>query len=304
LAFDFDMKRVLLFTFLFCFNANLFAQTYQRILGNSNEFYLLYCSLGGCFTDYYATDGDTLIGNETYIILDYFHFNRGMFIREDTITGKVYIMPGFGYKAWEDILAYDFSLQVGDTFNIYNPNTPLPNDAGLFVVDSVYFESIQGVSSKHIQLISLDTLQAKVKKTLWVEGIGSLFMITTPGAPANIATYGELSCFFRNNEYRYQSQKVIEKGTCEIYEAGIENNNYKDNLIVYPNPFTNTISFQYEESISNIKLYTMHGQKVDATITQTATNFYIIETSELIKGVYFLHFDTPNKREIYLMIKQ
>ncbi len=59
------------------------AQNYKPLLDNFNEWHFTICDFG-CLTDIYYTDGDTVVNNVSYRILDGFHYiSRTFLIRED-----------------------------------------------------------------------------------------------------------------------------------------------------------------------------------------------------------------------------
>ena len=178
------------------------AQGYISLLKGYSEWHVTNCYFG-CITDKYYTTGDTVINLQHYTFLDKYHYNRNFLIREDTNSRKVYMRLLSDPVTAREYLLYDFSARANDTVSIQNPGSPYPTYAGSFVVDSVILKPLVNKSHRHFYLHSLDTSISITKNTIWVEGIGSLCLINTPGAPPKINGVGQLSCFFNNgiNEY-------------------------------------------------------------------------------------------------------
>ena len=113
-----------------------YAQEYKPMLSNLNEWKVTNCNFG-CLTDTYFTDGDTIVDNVSYKILDGYHYiSRKFLLREDIAKKQVFIKM-FLPSGVEDYLLYDFSLEVGDTFLMNNPITPFPANGGSFILDSI-----------------------------------------------------------------------------------------------------------------------------------------------------------------------
>lgn len=181
---------------------SLRAQSYIPMLNGYSEWHVTNCYFG-CNTDKYYTIGDTIINSLHYTFLDKYHYNRNFLIREDTSSRKVYMRMLADTGNAREYLLYDFSAQVNDTLSVLNPGSPYPKYAGSFMVDSIVLKPLVTNSHRFFYLHSLDTTVSITKNTIWVEGIGSLCLINTPGAPPQINEVGQLSCFFHNgiNEY-------------------------------------------------------------------------------------------------------
>lgn len=228
------MKKTILIISFLMVCISLSAQPYQKLLGNSNYWYHTSCTGPSCITESYWAYEDTIVENNTYKILDSYHYNRTMLIREDTALKRIYAMPTVGYSANRELVLYDFSLTIGQSMELFNPNSPAPNEPGFYVLDSI--NTIQIVNGTH-RAFYLSEVGGS-KKTIWVEGVGSLTLISTPSEHPNISTIGDLSCFYRDGNEIYRSDS-LPNGPCdttgmfvgvEAYEM-IEREAY-----VYPNP--------------------------------------------------------------------
>ena len=174
----------------------------------------------GCATDKYYTIGDTLINGLHYTFLDQFHYLKNFVVREDTASRKVYLRLLADPPPAKDYLLYDFSLQVNDSISITNPGSPYPKYPGNFIVDSIVLKPLVNKNHRYFYLHSEDTLTSNTKTTIWVEGIGSLCLINTPGAMPQINGAGQLNCFFSNNINEYSKFDSI-TDCISIYPVGI-----------------------------------------------------------------------------------
>ena len=59
-------------------------------------------------------------------------------------------------------------------------------------------------------------------------------------------------------------------------------------IVAYPNPFSNQIFF--DGSQKPLQFYSLTGQSVNLEFQKTS-NGYVVQTTHLAKGIYFLHFD-------------
>src|SRR5690606_14334328 len=187
----------------------LFAQSYVPLIDQLNEWQFTTCNFG-CITDVYFTDGDTVVNGKTYKVLDGYHYiNRNLLLRENTAEKKVYLTitePQY----IEDVLLYDFSLEVGDTIEMLNPITPFPPNGGYFLLDSIKLLPLaDGNPYRHFYFSPTPSNSISVHNAIWVEGVGSLSLINAPGGHPNINEVGHLSCSFNNMELRYSNLDSI-----------------------------------------------------------------------------------------------
>lgn len=195
--------------FLLVINCSVFSQSYRPIIdGKSKEWQVTSCFFG-CITDAYNIVGDTNINGKDYTFLDRYHYSKNFFLREDSTNRKVYLKLRDTVSYPSEYLLYDFSLQVGDTFHVYNPLSPYPNDGGNYVLDSIIKRVLISDSSRYFYLHAVDSTVSNATHSIWVEGVGSLSLINTPGAPPNINGIGQLSCFFSDYQLTLQNLDSI-----------------------------------------------------------------------------------------------
>lgn len=235
------------------------AQGYIPMLKYNSEWHVTNCDMG-CATDKYYTIGDTIIDGLHYRFLDQFHYLKNFFIREDTITRKVYLRLRADMPPVKDYLLYDFSMQVNDTISITNPGSPYPKYPGAFVLDSIISKPLLNFNHRFFYLHALDTVTAQTKNTIWVEGIGSLCLINTPGAPPQINGVGQLSCFFSNNINEYSQLDSI-SDCVAVYPLSVSELNTNSAFIVSQNFDNITITLlakRYE--IARLFIYSTQGK--------------------------------------------
>lgn len=103
---------------------------------------------------------------------------------------------------------------------------------------------------------------------------------------------GDWSIIYGKDEYNYSEQEVN-----SVNEIG------RKNLTVYPNPFSEYISFNisdYSKSI-NLKLYDMHGREV---LVREIQNNEKISVKNINSGMYFYHLILNGKNLNGKLIKQ
>lgn len=274
----------LLFSFILFKKVN--AQTYFPILNNYSEWHVTNCYFG-CLTDKYYNIGDTIINGLHYSFLDKYHYNKNFVIREDTTTRKVYMRLLAEPSTTKEYLLYDFSLQVNDTMFVSNPGSPFPKYAGNFIVDSIKVRPLVNGNRKFFYLHSLDTTISVTKNTVWVEGIGSLCLINTPGAPPQINGAGQLSCYFHNGVNEYQNLDSI-SNCIAIYPLGLNEYSLAEKIHIYQNFESQTvfISLPQKGNPYLISIYTIEGKLVLTThvINETVQ----LNLSDVCKGVLLL----------------
>jgi len=221
------MKKEILFFFIFI-SLNSISQIYQPMLDDKLEWHITSCS-NGCITDVYYTDGDTLYNNLSYKILNGYHYvSKTFWIREDTNQRKIYMSFINNFQR-KEVLLYDFSLEENDTIEVFNPISPFDPSPGLFIVDSIKYET--SVSNDILKKLYLSSLSnTVVESPVWIEGIGSLSIINAPGGTPDVNGVGKLSCFFRKNQLSYFQSDSI--SSCSNITANIYNKtNGSDKII-------------------------------------------------------------------------
>lgn len=174
-------------------------------------------------TKTYSVVGDTVIGSLTYQIIQ--GGEGGSFVRQD--SGKVYYLD---YHQQEELL-YDFSLNVGDTINLYM-GWIFPTSLRVDSVDTVSW----GTPRKRIFLSCNGCLS--YRDEIWVEGIGNIYSsIFVPFQREQIydgPTFS-VNCYSENGAtaYPYPGFQHCYLDTT-IYLS--DKNILEEEVSIYPNP--------------------------------------------------------------------
>ena len=295
------MMKSVLSLFLFLSSLIVFSQPYKPMLDNYNEWHFTTCHFG-CLTDIYYTNGDTLVDGKNYKVLDGFHYiSRNFLLRENVSEKKVYLnivdIPG----AVERLL-YDFSLEVDDTFEIFNPISPFPEEGGFYQVDSIILRPlVDGNDYRHFYLSPTPTNTVSTTKAVWVEGVGSLSLVNAPGGKPDINDVGHLSCFFKSSESFYANLDSI--SSCEpTIVLGINQAKLKE-VVLYRPLDEDMVILGNATEVQNVNIFDIGGRKVHST-DNNGKNRISIDTSKFKAGVYLIvaSDDNYNKRTFRMII--
>lgn len=186
------------------------------------------------------------------------------FIREDTVTRKVYYNP----SGQNEYLLYDFNLEVGDTLEGWLASFNMPNTVQQ--IDSVLVGNNYRKRWRINDCYSIDI----------IEGIGCTFGLIKETVPciSDLPSYG-LTCFKQEGETLYPNTTT----DCELI-TGIET--HQLNNLLYPNPATNTLTLNTDLKNAQLKVLNAQGQLVyqSAIINSQSA----IDVSQLSPGIYFL----------------
>ena len=287
------IRILFILSFLVCVGHESKGQ-YQKMLGDSNFWNVTFCLGPNCNTDFYKCVGDTVVNGKHYKFMDWFHFNRNLLVREDTIAQKVYFYFMWGYKQYQETLMYDFSLTTGQTTTIYNPNSPIPDSLGTYVVDSVGTMNTQLGPRKAIYLSREDPSSGEYLTTVWLEGVGGLSYINTPGQKPELFGFGELSCYDRDGIPVYRSQFSLDSNTCSLTKITVPNTPNSiaeegdEQVQIFPNPFTNRIQVKSGNvELEHIEVIDLQGRTVFIEQVESMGT-HDVNLQHLPNGTYFL----------------
>ncbi len=279
------MSRKIFILIVYLFSFQLWSQEYKPLLDDINEWHFTTCYFG-CLTDVYYTNGDTIVNGKSYKILDGYHYiSRTFLIREEIENRKVY-MNIVNDSGNEEYLLYDFSLNEGDEINLYNPISPFPEDAGVFVLDSIRLRELVDTNEyRHFYLSPISTNTISSDPAIWIEGLGSLSIINAPGGYPDINAVGNLSCYFKNEELFYSNLDSID--VCEPIHLGLiqpilninEVEIYTSEAICYLN---NTIN------VNRVGVYNINGRLLKFIINVNNEELISIDLSTFNKGIYII----------------
>lgn len=277
--------------FLFCLLAlNLSAQPYESIFGKNSTMWIVQwenLDFGGI--DSIVVEKDTLINDIIWkkVISTQPYSWEAALIREDTISGKVWYRY-LGSHFESEYLAFDFSLVIGDTFDL-SANYTLDR---IGTVDSIYY--IDNV--KHIRFeVSVHPNEAE--RVTWVEGVsGNQSPIYKE---SNLFLWPYLLCAFNDGVQIYSNLR--HDGDCDPVIAGSTFATRLIDLQVFPNPFQSQLYIDYSASeyIKSIEIIDLSGKLVIKTGFQN-----YIETEHLNTGVYFARFILEDGQEISRVVQR
>ena len=276
-------------------NVNSYAQDYEYIpiVKSGVQIWTTESSsegFGGHYSRFALTEEDTIMDDgklykKLYFFLDS-AFNHSTAeciggIREE--DKKVYYKGKASYdgEPWTTGLLCDFSLSVGDTFDV-----PPFWDLTVIVID-VDTVDFLGIQRRQIHLGFSDWADAMFK---WIEGIGSdlgLLFATYQRFLLKINANGSLLCYLNNGELQYNNSG--DKGCFPI--IGLDEIKLEDNSInLYPNPTSKEVNISSENIINSIEIFNSLGQKLYQTNVKAKGK--TLDINSLSKGVYIIGVST------------
>ncbi len=242
-------------------------------------------------TVYYKLEGDTIINSKNYKFIyttldstfTNWTKNEEGYIREDVNTRRVYEYCNDGYER----LLYDFSLMQGDSF--YNGcKDDQTGDSLYTTVDSIDYVWINGANCKIINGNIIESIGNTGYPFFVADGYGYCMMI--------FDWYPSLLCVKENGNTIYQNPDY---GVCYFGNTSVKEIKDDENTVrIYPNPSSTsaTITISDEQNRYNeIKVLDIQGQVVKRDIIND--NTYILNTSDMIPGMYFI-FINDNKDNV------
>lgn len=246
------------------------------------------------YTTGYKFSGDTTINNVPYKKLwftgDSLSANnwheKNEFFREDS-QHKIY-----RYNENGDELLYDFSLEVGDTFEIGYLINQDPCSWEIDQIDSL--ELNNGEFRKRFTLKRSDQSFPipPVDYIYWVQGIGCLSSLTQFSGTCNFDFSLKLICFMENGDYLYTSPNYNGCFISPISE--IELQNFK----IYPNPTTDILTIEKATTFLedlDWTLFNALGQEIKSAKIPAFEATRTISLADLSKGIYFYSLSSDER---------
>ncbi|MBU2557235.1 MAG: T9SS type A sorting domain-containing protein [Bacteroidetes bacterium] len=276
--------KILIISILFSFSTiSAFCQDYYPLIQEHNTWNVL-SVVGSIFDTSYSTityklTGDTIINAITYKKLyaseeeQAANWSLWGFMREDT-DKKVWIR---WHSDEEEFLAYDFSIDVGDSVlaGVDNPE--------YLRVDSISEIEINQSQRKKFWLSAIN--YPTYYNETWIEGIGSNKGICWSGSIFVVGGWFRLLCMHENETLIYSNPNYE---SCYL----ITDINEIENPImeVFPNPATTQTWLQLPENTAlsqiQIELYSPAGKLLHKT--KPSSNFHKIDVAHLPKGLYLV----------------
>lgn len=202
------------------------------------------------------------------------------FIRQE--ENKYYLRNLIG----EEGLAYDFSVNMGDTIEINNPFGALPVEAIVTNIDSVYVEP----ANEFRKRITLFEYQYYNVEESWIEGIGSIAGLTVSGMNLTPLTGGHeftLLCYYEDEVILY---KTSEYELCFYPIVRIPEERVNEVIIsVFPNPvydISHLMIQNPENKNCTIAVYNLYGHLMQKYYVSSSADIEI-NSEDYSAGVYF-----------------
>ena len=175
---------------------------------------------------------------------------------------------------------FDFTLEIGDVFELNNILCFVNGNGNLTVV-SISYEYIAGENRKVLEMEGFSN-------EYWIEGLGSTNGGLYSGVQ-NIEGGSSLLCFYHNGETYYFNNST----NCNIVLSN--NDNFINNITVYPNPITerSILQLPLEAEIDHLKIYNISGKLIkEETIS---SDNYILNNMNFASGLYFYQVSSKGK---------
>lgn len=293
------MKIILLlqvFLVLFYVSGNC---QYKKCITEGSEWNVNYEGLGAWnFTQ--IVSGDTVINGINYKK----HLESPSFtspeslLREDSTNKKIYL---YSYSTIE-VLLYDFTLTVGDTFPGRHFQIVLDSITNTILYDGVCGQQIPpilNVDNARVFYFHRLPLSTWEKPVVWVEGIGSLVSLLGNDQPWSHQDGLKILCHFDSLghwDYHYTSCEI---DTClgPIYGSVEEEKPLMELIKIYPNPTAEAINFESTTNeIEKLILYDFLGRRINEyTIKSKAET---IPIPNFKQGIYWGVFYFENGKAI------
>lgn len=231
---------------------------------------------------YYQVETSTVEPNDLlWLPLD------DVFLRED--KGKVYVHAPASEEDTNletDILLYDFTLAVGDTFAVpkFSPLNFGGNSSSVAIVTAV--DSVTLANGERRKRLALGCRSPGNRPPLnqyyWIEGMGSTSGMFESTFICTADAFGpQLLCYSLNGETLYSNFPSCEESPVSTKRMGRS----EDKLHIHPNPTSGTLIIDRVTAPFKLLVYDLMGRSVRYHLNVTGNE---IDLSPLPSGVYFL----------------
>jgi hypothetical protein len=293
------MKRFTILSLFLCFGITSNSQDYIPFpLENTswfNGFYQCDEFFMNCFfygPTEYTTDGDTIInGNQMVKIRTN---NTQDWAPNDSLpptdyigslrsdTSKVYFVPWFQQ---EEVLLYDFSIEIGDTVQVFDRD--IENQFAFYEVtpQETYFETFNGISRK---VISFNFGR-------WIEGIGSEYGIFTTTS-LNVSGYYKLQeCVRVDGEIVFDH----DQGEYDCSVLSVEDRDKE--VTIYPNPSNGVFKIEGLTGNASVELLDYSGRLIGEIRNVSQNGEVNFKDQHISKGIYLLRISQEMSSQIVRM---
>lgn len=257
---------------------------YASIFGSQSTGWKMTCSnLDQGWVDSVYTNSDTLIGGRVYKkVISTRDFPGNVYLREDTVTGRVWITGPTGCSiARHEWLVCDMSLHLADTFSIgWAASSP----DSLRVVDSVFYD--HGLKVIRLKNPSANGANEVMPVIYFTEGIGPDRGPLLMTFNCSLCWTPYLLCVYKDGVQQSYSNELYH-GDCSPFLAmGLAEVDFLVATLA-PDPATDrvTITLRQDANADHVMVFDLSGRIVidEAVATpQTIT----LDVSPLSAGAY------------------
>lgn len=256
------MKNLLLIILLGVFSPSFSQTGFSVPTKNAVWYYINYDGSPGLpsWGSSHKSTKDSVFKGVSYHTLDYYHL-----FRQD--SNKVYMVD----RDSQEVLLYDFGLEVGDIFKWRNQNG---------IVSNISTINIDGHNAKVFQF-------SNVLNTAWIEGIGNIHGDFFMPLYSMVDGGAQLCRFILNGKQVY-----IQTGVC--WPLGLEDNNSNNNLnlVVSPNPSNGDVNISFTPQSKSFELIDIYGRVVK-TYTVSSVEMKM-DWQWLASGMYMIKDNYQN----------
>ncbi len=283
-----NMKRCKLILILVLLYQISFGQ-YKSTFGESTTKWnlILFGACDAITTTPVSVIGDSVFNGHNYKIIDRFSlFDESTgFLREDTITGKVWF---YNKTINKEILVMDLSLNKTDSFKIYSSTL----DSSFIYVDSVFF--VEGI--KHIRFKeSYIHICAPDETFEFIEGTGSnAGLFYNSEWVANSLNF-YLLCHEKDGIKVYGNK--LYNDSCFVVETGIESKSILNNeLNIFPNPTKGIVTIKFQNTkCDNFNLLLFNSKAQITHSISSNSNEFEFSLNERNTHINFFILKTNNR---------
>lgn len=194
-------------------------------------------------------------------------------IREDTLSRKVYGIllqnPQSQCPLNQEVLLYDFSIQVGDTLK--------QNDYCLLVYDGI--------------------LSGIIQNNYWINTMEYTLSVTNGGVYEGIGSYyGLLEPIFSSvSGPQFIMVDYCRGGlsNCKFYNVGIDSPSTENDLKIYPNPILDYFIVSSNKNYDfNYQIISINGQVIKKGKDKSNSKIDV----NIDNGIYFIRINSPNQK--------
>lgn len=225
---------------------------------------------------------DTTVNGLTYnLVENTYQLEQLGYLREDTALQHVYQLDSSG----ADILLYDFTMEIGDSINARIRPGMMPDTFKQWVTD-ISTIMVDGTSRRYW---SFENNSPGSNCNLhWIEGVGS-----TRGPMRNWEddcwhTRYDLICF-RNTSAGIHN--AMWGDFCTPLSTSVEQEARR--LSVYPNPASNQLRLETDDSIGSVRIFNAMGKQVLHQQHDFWQTEQTLDIATLPPGMYVLIAETP-----------